>query len=128
MLDLSSLDDKEKKEALALLKTLGVDVNDLSNKPKRKRVIVILKSYVNCYENRCTTCGSIEMEYYLMKQVDGTDILRGLPIPASQVDTTLDIQTQVKKRTTCNQCYTRLGMLTKEDLIKLLIKEKLKWI
>jgi hypothetical protein len=128
MLDLSKLDAKEKEEALALLKKLGVDMDKSQPTKKTKKVIPVLTSYTNCYENRCQTCKHIQFEYYLMAQPEDSDFLRGIPIKKEDVNMSLKLETHVKKLNTCSECYKRLEKLTKEDLIKMLIKEKLRWI
>lgn len=127
MLDLSKLSPVEKKAALKLLDSLGIDI-DKAKPTKVRKKVVVLKSYINRYENRCATCNNIEFEYYHMKQNGDADFLSGLRMKESDVDSSMDIKTHVRKLVTCSRCYDRLSKLPKVELIRMLIKEKIKWI
>jgi len=127
MLDLSNLNPEEKTEALDLLKRLGFKVSDVKQK-KEKKAKIKPQPYINKYEKTCTTCNSITYEYFHMMLSDSEDFLYSKPIAEEDVDKDLQIRLYKKKLGSCQHCIEKLSKLSKEELIKMYLKEKLKWI
>lgn len=86
-----------------------------------------LKEYINRYEVSCLTCKLVYFESYYMEPDKETGALLGMLIPEDKVDTCCEVRTSLRKVTTCNSCTKRLMRLEKEEIIKLYLKEKLRW-
>lgn len=103
------------KEQQDLLTTLGIKISDNTTPTKRTE----LQEYACVVETYCKLCGTIENKVFLMEGVG--NVLLSKPATISEIEG-MTVKTREESTLTCPSCHDNLSLMSKEDLINLILK------
>ena len=126
--EIEGLEGLSEKEQLVVKKILELAKKKEKRITLKKSVTTPAKEYVCRFEICCKTCGKIYFESYYMEPDKGNGAYIGMMIPENKVTDCCEIRTQERDVLCCNYCVERLMKFEKEDIIKMYLKERRKWI
>lgn len=130
-MDISKLEPQEKAEAIKILASLGLTLQEaeaLQGIETEKRVLrgPPIVEYIHRRETACLLCKTTVACYFKMLQKGKQHVLTSVELSSSKelLNNELEIRTTKIQVLTCKNCRTALNKLSKGELIQALIASK----
>lgn len=121
-----SMTADEQANARALLAKLGVEISDKDLSPYRtksapKRQVIDIEEYNLELFYRCTTCGSVQEQFFRMRRLPDNSGTFSEPLISRSRDGIW--KSEIRSIAACGQCYKVLvARYTLEDMARILIR------